>query len=228
MLTVEIVTGDRTRDVDRYDEVRRAWIARRQGWSTIQRRRAERLGRRVRARQRDFAAAVADPHDDTLLPPLWLRMNRSAPAQVEAWGVLLGLVIAPLGWLLGWMGARVVTGLIPATLRSFPIAALVWSGVALGALIALAYDPAPSFVQIVVVPWVCVQLAAALFVAGLYGIMEGWLAIDGSDQWWPLTPPQEAMTTEEAIAVLGASDVTGPGVMGSRPLGEPGHRSAPW
>lgn len=42
---------------DRFDEMRRAWIARHQGWSTIQRRRVEQLGRTVRARQR---AAVRD------------------------------------------------------------------------------------------------------------------------------------------------------------------------
>ncbi|MBB5167635.1 hypothetical protein [Mycobacterium sp. AZCC_0083] len=42
---------------DKFDEMRRAWIAAHQGWSTIQRRRAEVLGRSVRGRQR----AVATP-----------------------------------------------------------------------------------------------------------------------------------------------------------------------
>ena len=52
---------------DRFDEMRRAWIAAHQGTSTIQRRRAEVLGRDVRARQRAVANAVPDPHDDTVL-----------------------------------------------------------------------------------------------------------------------------------------------------------------
>jgi hypothetical protein len=34
---------------ERYDDMRRAWIASHQGWSTIQRRRAELLGRKIRA-----------------------------------------------------------------------------------------------------------------------------------------------------------------------------------
>ncbi|MGA8332822.1 MAG: hypothetical protein WB777_26595 [Mycobacterium sp.] len=58
--------------MDRFDEVRRAWIAEHQGCSTVQRRRAEQLGRRVRMRQRRRASAVPDPHDDTMLPPLRL------------------------------------------------------------------------------------------------------------------------------------------------------------
>jgi len=56
--------------VDGFDAVRRAWIAGHQGWSTIQQRRAELLGRRVRARQRATTAAAPDPHDDTVIPPL--------------------------------------------------------------------------------------------------------------------------------------------------------------
>jgi hypothetical protein len=40
--------------------VRREWIAFHQGWSTIQRRRAEQLGRIVRKRQRIRTAAVPE------------------------------------------------------------------------------------------------------------------------------------------------------------------------
>jgi hypothetical protein len=68
---------------DRFDKVRRAWIAAHQGASTIQRRCAEVLGRRVRSRQRQAAAAVPDPHDDTVLRPLGLRSVHSQAAQVE-------------------------------------------------------------------------------------------------------------------------------------------------
>ena len=94
---------------DKFDEVRRAWIARRQGWSTIQRRRAEQLGRKVRARQRDVAAAVPDPHDDTVIPPLWLRTAKSPSSQVELVCVLLCAVLVPLGWLGGYLLKSVVT-----------------------------------------------------------------------------------------------------------------------
>ena len=57
---------------DKFDEVRRAGRPS-SGVVAIQRRRAEQLGRRVRARQRSTVAALPDPHDDTSLPPLILR-----------------------------------------------------------------------------------------------------------------------------------------------------------
>ena len=58
---------------DRIDETRLAWIAAHQGISVIQRRRAELLGRDHRDRQRARASVIVDPHDDTVIPPLWLR-----------------------------------------------------------------------------------------------------------------------------------------------------------
>src|SRR5271167_1742796 len=88
---------------DRFDERRRAWIAAHQGTSTIQRRRAEVLGRDVRSRQRAVANAVPDPHDDTVLPPLWLRNAHLPAAQLELMGVLALTLLAPVGWPAGWL-----------------------------------------------------------------------------------------------------------------------------
>jgi len=216
---------------DRFDEVRREWIAVHQGWSTIQRRRAEQLGRKVRRRQRIRAAAVPDPHDDTLLAPLWLRATTSAASQVELAVVVAAVAVAPLGWAAGWALKTMLTGLIPRTLRGFPIAALLWSGAALGALAVLAgqlvHDPAGSFGQIAVLPWMCLQLATIPIAAGVYGIAEGWLAVEGSEQWWPLTPARAVLTAEDAAAILGGNDLTGPGVVDARPLNEPGERTRP-
>src|ERR1700752_4660015 len=104
---------------DRFDEMRRAWIAAHQGWSTIQRRRAEVLGKKVRARQRAVAVAVPDPHDDTVIPPLWLRTTHSHGAQVELICALAAAVLFPLGWLGGWVMKTAVTRLIPDTLRAY-------------------------------------------------------------------------------------------------------------
>src|ERR1700722_15471990 len=94
--------------VDRFDEMRRAWIAAHQGHSTIQRRRAEVLGRRIRARQRAVATAVPDPHDDTVIPPLWLRTVNSPASQVESLVVTVTAIVVPLGGIGGWalQGAR--------------------------------------------------------------------------------------------------------------------------
>jgi hypothetical protein len=207
---------------DRFDEMRRARIAAHQGMSTIQRRRAEVLGRDGRARRRAVANAVPDPHDDTVLPPLWLRNARSPAAQLELMGVLALTLLVPVGWLGGWLVKTAVTRLIPQTLRAFPIAALLWSGAGLGALIVVMYDPAG---QNQLLPWACLQLAAVPVVAGVYGIAEGWLAVAGSADWWPLAPPQRPITAEEAAAILGPYDSTGPGLMDAERLNEPGERS---
>src|ERR1700757_5452837 len=94
---------------DRFDEMRRAWIAAHQGASTIQRRRAEILGRRIRSRQRRVATAVPDPHDDTVLPPLALRTAKSHPGQVELMVVVAAALVAPLGWPGGWLLKITVT-----------------------------------------------------------------------------------------------------------------------
>src|ERR1700758_2843199 len=105
---------------DRFDEIRRAWIAAHQGASTIQRRRAEVLGRRVRARQRQVATAVPDPHDDTVLPPLGLRTAHSQATQLELIAVVVIALVAPLGWPGGWLLKTAVTQRIPHKLRGFP------------------------------------------------------------------------------------------------------------
>ena len=215
------------RSDDKFDEVRRAWIARHQGWSLIQRRRAELLGRKVRARQLAIAAAVPDPHDDTIISPLWLRLTKSPASQVEMFVVVLVAVLVPVGWLGGQVVNTAVTQMIPARLRAYPIATLIWSGAVLGLCIALFYDPAPTVGQIVVAPWMCAQVAAIPFVAGVLGIAEGWLAVAGSDQWWPLTPPRRPLTAEDATLILGAYDSTASGPLDTHPLPGPGERSHP-
>lgn len=214
---------------DRSDEIRREWITLHQGSSTIQRRRAERLGRIVRRRQRFQTRAVPDPHDDTGLDPLWLRAAKSRASQLELTLVAMTAVIAPVGWPAGWFLKKAITGLIPQTLRSFPVVALVWSGVGLGVVTLLSYqlvyDAAGSVDQIAVLPWVCQQLAMIPVVAGIYGIAEGWLAVEASQRWWPLTPVMPPLTADDAAAILGGYDMTGPGVVDARPLGTLGQRT---
>jgi hypothetical protein len=216
---------------DRFDDARREWIAYHQGWSTIQRRRAEELGRIVRKRQRIRTSAVPDPHDDTRIDPLWMRAAKSRGARAEVALVVAAAFVAPIGWAAGWVLKTVLVRLIPQTLRGFPVAAMLWAGAGLGALTLLisqlVYDPAGSFGQVAVVPWVCLQLVMIPTVAGIYGIAEGWLAVDESGQWWPLTPVKRPITAEDAAAILGAYDMTGPGVVDTRPLHEPGLRTRP-
>jgi hypothetical protein len=87
-----------TPTVDRVDEIRRAWIAAHHGASTIQRRRAETLGRKSRARHRAVATAVPDPHDNTVIPPLWLRTAKSPASQLELLAVTVVALVIPFGW----------------------------------------------------------------------------------------------------------------------------------
>jgi hypothetical protein len=35
-----------------------------------------------------------------------------------------------------------------------------------------------------VVPWVLAQVPAVFLAAGIYGIVNGWLAVDGRDEKW--------------------------------------------
>jgi hypothetical protein len=216
---------------DRFDDVRREWIAFRQGDSLIQRRRAEQIGRIVRKRQRIKALAVPDPHDDTVLPWILWRQTKSRFSKFEVFLVLVIGALIPVGWPAGWLLKSAISALIPDTLRGYPIAALVWSGTGLGVLTvlvyAIVYDPAGSFGQIAVLPWVSLQLSAIPVVAGIYGVLEGWLAIDGSDQWWPLTPVKQPLSAEDAARIFGAYDLTGPNLVDVRPLNEPGPRTRP-
>jgi hypothetical protein len=214
-----------TPTVDRFDEMRRAWIAAHHGASMTQRRRAETLGRKIRARHRAVATAVPDPHDDTVIPPLWLRTAKSPASQIELLAVTVVALVIPLGWVGGCLLKGVVTQLIPEYLRGFPITALLWSGVILELLIVLVYHPTPTFGQVVLSPWLCLQLAAAPAVAGAYGVAEGWLAVSGSRQWWPLTPPKRHLTAADAADILGGYDTTGPVLLDEQRLNEPGQRS---
>jgi hypothetical protein len=219
------MTGWHVEANDKFDELRRAWIASRQGWSTIQRRRAERLGRRIRVRQRVTATAVPDPHDDTSIPPLLLRPAKSPAAQLELTAVTLVALTIPLGWLGGWVLKHQVVKAIPSKLCGYPIAALTWAGAVLGAAILICYDPGPTLAQTVLVPWLCAQLAAVPAIAGGYGVLEGWLAVPNTARWWPLIPVRTPLTEVDATAILGGYDFTGPGLVDAQGLNPVGERS---
>jgi hypothetical protein len=212
-------------DVDRFDEVRRAWIAAHQGWSMMQRRRAEALGRRVRARQRAVAAAVPDPHDDTRLPPLWLRTTKSPAAQVEFVLVLVAALTVPIGWSCGVAVKSALVRCIPHRLRGFPVTALFAMGALLAAVAGLGFALATGVP--LTTAWVVLQVVVTPLVAGGYGVAEGWLAVPASRRWWPVAPPRRDLTVDDATAVLGFYNTTGPGVLESRRLPRSGERSRP-
>jgi len=72
-----------TPTVDRFDEIRRAWIAAHHGASTIQRRRAETLDAGLGRVNVPSPPPVPDPHDDTVIRRCGLRTAKSPAAQLE-------------------------------------------------------------------------------------------------------------------------------------------------
>ena len=171
-----------------FDEQRRAWIAAHTGVLMFQTRRAELLGKKIRARVRGEVGARPDPHDDKITPPLIYRASGTRTASVELVLVAVCAAIAPIGWALGKALYHQLTRLIPERLRAYPTPALIWASIPC-ALPLPFYDPASAdLTDTIAIPWMLAQLPAIFVAAAAYGILEGWLAVDGSSDWWPMTP----------------------------------------
>lgn len=176
-----------------FDEERRAWIAARAGIWLFQKRRAEMLGKRIRARSRAKVGARPDPHDDQVSAPLVFRPSSTPTGSLETVVVAASAVAAPIGWPLGRILYMAVVRLVPERLQSYPIVALTWSAVLSGAPLPLLYNPSPSLASALIIPLLLAQVPATFAAAAAYGVLEGWLAIDGSSDWWPLAPAQRSV-----------------------------------
>lgn len=211
---------------DRFDEVRRKWIARNQRTFIFQKRRAEELARQIRDRDRVITGARVDPADDDIIHPWYARPIKTPYAMFD-WVILMtAAVVAPLGWPAGKAVSVRVVQLIPGELRSYPIAAFMWAAAGVGAPLPVVLwltGPGDSLVSAAVVPWLVAQIPATLLTAGIYGILEGWLAVDGARDWWPMLPPDEVDDVD--FGFLQPDDLTGPGVFPTRRDDPPGDRS---
>ncbi|MCH9736845.1 MAG: hypothetical protein K0U78_20215 [Actinomycetia bacterium] len=194
---------------DRYDELRREWIAEHAGIFTVQIRRAELLNRRIRRRYRDLAGARPNPHDDHPSHPLLTRGAKTVEARIELTAVVALALLAPLGWAAGKFLYQRIETLIPQRLRSYPIPALLLAALILGAVTVLAYRPGDTLTSAIIAPWLMAQLPATALAAGVYGILNGWLAINGSTHWWPLAPPPPEV--DMSVPLL-ADDLTAPSI----------------
>ncbi|MGH3556053.1 MAG: hypothetical protein ACRDTK_00770 [Mycobacterium sp.] len=197
-----------------FDEQRRAWIAAHAGIFLFQKRRAEVLGKKIRTRARAQVGTRPDPHDDQVTPPLAFRSTQTSTGALESAIVAVCAVAAPLGWPMGRLLYCCIIALIPEKLRAYPIPALVWTAVLCGAPLPLLYDPAPTLSSMLVVPWLLAQIPSVFLAAGIYGVLEGWLAVDGSTDWWPLTPV--AVDVDEEL-ILGAGNIAMPTVLDATP-----------
>jgi len=202
--------------VDRFDEIRRRWIARHQHTFIFQKRRAEILARRIRDRATQNSGARVDPADDDVIHPLLARPVKTACAGIDLVVVLVCAAVAPVGWLVGKGLYHAVVRLIPDLLRSYPVAAFMWAAVAVGSPLGLLYQPAATLTGTLL------QAPAALLVAGVYGILEGWLAVDGARDWWPMRPPPER---DEADFGWDSGDLTLPGLFDVSAQDEVGERT---
>ncbi len=198
---------------DRYDELRREWIHNHWAWSEIQRARIEKLDIQIRRRYAATILAAPSRRDDLPRNPLPARGHLSVLGQIEWWAFWTMLLFAPLGWLTGKGLYRLTVALIPATFRSYPIVAFLWASLAPGALIVFLYDPAPGLGSTVLWAWVAAQLPAMLLIAGLYGIVEGWLAVPGALLFRPTQLPPLDISPVDAAAILGADDLTAPSLI---------------
>ncbi|VBA62383.1 hypothetical protein [Mycobacterium attenuatum] len=198
-----------------FDDQRRAWIAAHAGVFLFQKRRAELLGKRLRAANRNRTGARPDPHDDQVTAPLLLRTASTPTGSLETAIAVIAALAAPIGWPAGrllyeWITRR----LIPDNLRAYPIPALVWGAIICGAPLLLL-DPSPSLWSSLVVPWLGAQLPAILLAAGMYGILEGWLAVDGSSHWWPMAPKEPDIDDR---LLLGPMESTMPTLLDPAPV----------
>lgn len=206
---------------DRFDEIRRKWIARNQRTFIFQKRRAEILARQIRDRDTVRTGARVDPADDDVIHPWHMRPPKTPYAALD-WAILMTAgVLAPLGWPAGKALSKTVVELIPGELRSYPVAAFMWSAAIVGfplPVLLWLTGPGDSLASAAGVPWLLAQVPATLLTAGLYGILEGWLAVDGARDWWPMRPLDDV--DEIDFGFLQADDLTGPGVF-------PSHRESP-
>lgn len=207
---------------DRFDEIRRKWIARHQHTFIFQKRRAEILARQIRDRAQELSGARVDPADDDVIHPLLMRPVKTPYAGVDAVIVVVAAILAPLGWPAGRAIYKGVAQLIPDTLRSYPVAAFMWASVVTGLPLVLLYDPEPTLAQTVLIPWMFGQLPAAALSAGIYGILDGWLAVDGARDWWPMRPPPAAESVDFGLQ---PDDLTLPGVFTTQPAPPLGERT---
>jgi hypothetical protein len=207
-----------------FDEERRAWIAAHAGIWMFQKRRAELLGKRIRARSRARVGARPDPHDDQVTAPLVFRTSSTTTGALETGVVAAIAAAAPIAWPLGRVFYAVIVGLIPERLQSYPIAALTWAAVLSGAPLPLLYDPNPSLASTLLVPWLLAQVPATFAAAAAYGVLEGWLAIDGSSDWWPMTPAQRNV---DDTLILGPAPASMPTLLDPAPQGDSKSRDAP-
>lgn len=161
------------------DGLRHKWIDAHVGMFTFQKRRAALLGKELRGRARAHAGLHLEPHGIHSVPPPLL--SRALEVVIVA----VAALAAPIGWPVGRLLYRYIAALIPERLRSYPIPALLWAAALCVTPFLLLFSAPASQWPPAVELWVLTQAPATFLSAGIYGILEGWLAVEGSTALWP-------------------------------------------
>ncbi len=138
---------------DRFDEIRRKWIARHQHTFIFQKRRAEILARQIRDRAQILSGARVDPADDDIIHPLLMRPVTTPYAGCgcrhcsRRRGAGADRLACRSGGLQGCRSAN------SRYLRTFPVAAFMWASAVTGLPLVLLYDPDTTLAQTVLLPW---------------------------------------------------------------------------
>lgn len=184
---------------ERYEDQRARWIASHAGPFDTQRRRAERLARRVREVTRAQIGADLDPQAEKITDPWFLRTWRNHGGGVAVGVSVLALVLGVLSCVavaVGVIAYRVAWRSVPRRVRTIPVGLLfavgsAGAGTAALACYLLGADPLPT--------WLAVQPGLGLVGAGGYAVACGWLAVPGSARLaWP-RPPRPLTSTGKGV-----------------------------
>lgn len=200
-----------------YARERAMWILNHAGEYDFQRRRANLLQAAYDDRRRQLAGTGFNRHVQAITEKFYLRAVASRAAGKETVVVIGCALIFPVAWPLGrwlylWLVRRVehvrASGKNEG-LWSIPVTALAFIGVAVLLIGTIAVDPstATTFLGAVTPAWIIVQGAGMFLMASVYGILEGWIAVPGTNGWWPFPPP--ALPPAGSLAVQGDSHTAG-------------------
>ncbi len=125
---------------DRFDEIRRKWIARNQRTFIFQKRRAELLARQIRDRDTKRTGARVDTADDDVIHPWYVRPVKTPYAMLD-WAILMtGAVMAPIGWPVGkarCTGREAPSGIRTSWRNRYPLKHCAPSAVSLSSWLSL-------------------------------------------------------------------------------------------
>ncbi|CAM3426630.1 hypothetical protein [Tsukamurella hominis] len=192
----------RARTLRRYEPTRADWIANHAGPFAFQKRRAEIMWKNIRQAQRANAGVEPNVRAEVVTQAFAYRKHATVVDGVEAAVIAVAAVCAPIGWAGGRLLYKAIERRIPDQLPSYPITLLLWCNVLVGLAVLVAMPTSGGLGTVILGGWLLAQLPAVFLAAGIYGILEGWLAVDGSTDLFPVGYADEERRIYEAPPML--------------------------